>query len=82
MLDIIRKLRAGYGTAVKIKPYLSREALLLLGAPQIIACAPQARNVPPPSEDCALKESSRPSAMGWHFETVLPQITVCAPQNE
>ena len=30
MLDLIRKLRAGYGTAVRIKPYLSREALLLL----------------------------------------------------
>ena len=30
MLDLIRKLRAGYGTAVKIKPYLSREELLLL----------------------------------------------------
>ena len=30
MLDLIRKLQAGYGTAVRIKPYLSREALLLL----------------------------------------------------
>ena len=30
MLDLIRKLRAGCGTAVRIKPYLSREALLLL----------------------------------------------------
>ena len=30
MLDLIRKLRAGYGTAVRIKPYLSHEALLLL----------------------------------------------------
>ena len=30
MLDLICKLRAGYGTAVRIKPYLSREALLLL----------------------------------------------------
>ena len=30
MLDLIRKLRAGYGMAVRIKPYRSREALLLL----------------------------------------------------
>ena len=30
MLDQKRKLRDGNGTAVRIKPYLSREALLML----------------------------------------------------
>ena len=30
MLDLIRKLRAGYETALRIKPYFNRAALLLL----------------------------------------------------
>ena len=35
----------------------------------------------PRSEDCAPKESIRPSAAGGHFKAVSPQITACAPQK-
>ena len=47
---------------------------------QIIACAPK-RELYPPSEDCAPKESNSPCAAGWHFGAVPPQIAACAPQK-
>ena len=45
---------------------------------QITACAPK-REMCPPSEDCAPKESNRPGFTGEKFETCVPPNTACAP---